>query len=120
MTTDKIQPQIQSFEVADGDTFGDILSKNRIRSGRKLKIGLFSIKEYRNALPDVILAGNIHPIKVMIEGTPDDVKAAVRYCFDTAASDGKFILVSGGAMAAGSKPENVDAFIESAYEITKY
>jgi len=55
MTTDKPQPQIQSFEVADGDTFGDILSANRIRSGRKLKIGLFSgaFFEFWRMFPDL-------------------------------------------------------------------
>lgn len=78
------------------------------------------IKEYRKALPDVILAGNIHPIKVMIEGTPDDVKEAIRYCFEAANQNQKFVLCTGGAISAGAKPENVDAFIESCYEIVKY
>ena len=34
--------ELQSFEVAEGDTFGDLLSKDRIRSGEKLKIGLLA------------------------------------------------------------------------------
>jgi len=33
---------LKSFEVADGDSFGDILSVDRIGSGRKLKIGVVS------------------------------------------------------------------------------
>ena len=31
---------LESFEVAKGDTFGDLLSRERIRSDEKLKIGL--------------------------------------------------------------------------------
>ncbi len=34
------QAHVQSFEVADGDTFGDLLSFDRIGRGKKLKIGL--------------------------------------------------------------------------------
>lgn len=78
------------------------------------------IKQVRKALPDIILAGNIHPIEVMMNGTPEDVKASVRYCFENAAKDGKFVLCTGGAIGYGAKPENVDAFLESAYEICKY
>ena len=78
------------------------------------------IKKFREALPDVILGGNIHPIKVMIEGTPQDVKSAAQYCFENANQDQKFILCTGGAISAGAKPENVDAFIECTSEIVKY
>jgi len=78
------------------------------------------IKAYRQALPNTILAGNIHPIKVMIEGTPDDVRAAAKYCFENANQDQKFVLCTGGAITAGAKPENVDAFIECAYKVVKY
>lgn len=34
--------KLESFEVAKGDTFGDLLSKDRIRSSKKLKIGLLA------------------------------------------------------------------------------
>ena len=34
--------ELESFEVAKGDTFGDLLSKDRIRSSEKLKIGLLT------------------------------------------------------------------------------
>jgi len=36
------QPLHQSFEVAEGDTFGDLLSTRREEAGGKLKIGLLS------------------------------------------------------------------------------
>jgi uroporphyrinogen decarboxylase len=78
------------------------------------------IKEFRKVLPDVILGGNIHPITVMVEGAPDDVKAASRYCFENANQNQKFVLCTGGAMSGHTKVENIDAFIEATYEIVKY
>lgn len=78
------------------------------------------IREFRAALPDVILGGNIHPIHVMIQGSPQDVKDAARHCFQNGRQRGRFVLCTGGAIGAGAKPENVDAFIEAAYEIVKY
>ncbi len=34
------QPEVKSFEVAEGDTFGDLLSSDRVEAGKPLKIGL--------------------------------------------------------------------------------
>jgi uroporphyrinogen-III decarboxylase len=56
----------------------------------------------------------------MIEGTPEDVKAAARYCFESAGENGKFVLCTGGSISMNAKPENVDAFLEANYEITRY
>ncbi len=78
------------------------------------------IKEYRKSMPDVILGGNIHPIVHMIEGSPEDVKAAAKYCFESANQNQRFVLCTGGAITAGAKPENVDAFLEATYEVTAY
>ena len=36
----KDQSQVKSFETADGDVFGDLLSTDRIDSNRPLLIGL--------------------------------------------------------------------------------
>jgi hypothetical protein len=80
----------------------------------------YDIKVFREALPDVVLGGNIHPIKVMNEGSPEDVKKAVGYCFSVAGTQGRFVLCTGGAIGAGAKPENIDALLEAAYEITRY
>lgn len=78
------------------------------------------IKLFRQALPDVILGGNIHPIYHMIEGSPEDVKQAARYCFESANQNQRFVLCTGGAITAGAKPENVDAFLEAVYEVARY
>lgn len=56
----------------------------------------------------------------MVAGTPEDVKNAVRHCFETAAGDGKFVLCTGGAMSGQTRPENIDTFFEAALEICKY
>ena len=36
----KTQSQVKSFETAEGDSFGDLLSADRIDSNKPLKIGL--------------------------------------------------------------------------------
>ena len=41
MTPKPVEQKVQSFEVADGDTFGDLLSAERIQTQKPLKIGLF-------------------------------------------------------------------------------
>jgi hypothetical protein len=78
------------------------------------------IVEFRKALPDTVLGGNVHPIHVMMHGTPSDVKKAIRHCFEVAGANGKFVLCSGGSMSENTKLENIDAFFESVYEICKY
>lgn len=78
------------------------------------------IKLYREGLPGVILAGNVAPIATMIHGTPQEVKEKIRYCFENGAQDGKFVLCTGGSISMDAKEENVDAFLESVYEICKY
>jgi L-arabinose isomerase len=49
------EKQIQSFEVAEGDTFGDLLSADRIHAAKGLKIGLFAsgFFEYWRMYPDL-------------------------------------------------------------------
>lgn len=78
------------------------------------------IGEFRKALPNTVLGGNIHPIHVMMHGTADDVRAAVKRCFETAGQNGKFVLCTGGSMSENTKPSNIDAFFEAAHDICKY
>ncbi len=35
--------ELQSFHVAEGDQFGDLVSRDRIRSSEGIKIGLISL-----------------------------------------------------------------------------
>ncbi len=48
-----VEDGLESFEAAKGDRFGDLLSKDRIRSGKRLKIGLFpgGLFEYWHMYP---------------------------------------------------------------------
>ncbi len=106
----------------DGDIHIDIIHKLG-ETGCDELMGFspnIDIAEFRKALPNTVLAGNIHPLKVMVAGTPEDVKNAARYCFETAAGDGKFVLCTGGAMSDQTRPENIDAFFQAAFEICKY
>ena len=124
--TGRIFEKYKGKVVCSLHTDGDILPRGIHKLG---ELGIdelmgFSpnvdIKLFREALPDVILGGNIAPISVMIHGTPDDVKKAARYCFETAGKNGKFVLCTGGAISMDAKEENVDAFLESVYEICRY
>ena len=47
---------LQSFEVADGDTFGDLLSADRIRSRQPIKVGMLSggFFEYWRMYPETL------------------------------------------------------------------
>jgi L-arabinose isomerase len=38
----KARSDVQSFEVAEGDSFGDLLSPGRVETGKRLKIGLLA------------------------------------------------------------------------------
>jgi L-arabinose isomerase len=51
-------PEVQSFETAQGDAFGDLLSRNRRRSHRPIKIGLLSgaFFEYWRMYPKTLKA----------------------------------------------------------------
>ena len=41
-TSRNAQPGVKSFEVAEGDSFGDLLSSDRVETGKGLKIGLLA------------------------------------------------------------------------------
>ena len=47
---------LQSFEVAEGDTFGDLLSADRIRSRQPIKVGLLAggFFEYWRMYPETL------------------------------------------------------------------
>ncbi|NLN15838.1 MAG: hypothetical protein GX182_00790 [Firmicutes bacterium] len=60
------------------------------------------------------LLGNLHPLRVLLEGTPDQVAAKAKECIDSLASGGGYILSSGGGLAPGTPLENVEAMISTA------
>ena len=64
------------------------------------------------------ISGNV-PSSIMNTGTADEVKAYCRKLIETCAPGGGYIL-TGGATATESKPENFRAFMEAAKEYGMY
>ena len=66
--------------------------------------------------PEIDLAGNVHPIDVMVFGAPDDVLRESKRCIEVAGKDGHFVLCPGGGVGAGTRLENIDALIQASLE----
>jgi len=62
----------------------------------------------------VALIGNIHPLKVLLKGTPESVKAECERLISVGAPGGGYALSSGGGIPRGTPEENVWAMIEAA------
>ena len=62
---------------------------------------------------DVVLMGNINPSDPMCLGTPEDVRAKAKEIIEGTRGCG-IILSSGCALGANTKPENMQALVESA------
>ncbi|MGI6559572.1 MAG: uroporphyrinogen decarboxylase family protein [Limnochordia bacterium] len=60
------------------------------------------------------LLGNLHPLRVLLEGTPDQVNAKAKECIASLAPGGGFVLCSGGGLAPGTPLDNVAAMITAA------
>jgi uroporphyrinogen decarboxylase len=62
----------------------------------------------------VALMGNVAPLDLGVRGTPEQVYAAAIQCLDRAAPGGGLILSFGGGVSPGTRPENIDAFLQAA------
>jgi len=60
------------------------------------------------------LAGNVDPVHVLLQGTPDDVEAASRDCLEKAARGGGFVLMPGCDIPPTVPEENLRAFFRTA------
>ena len=60
------------------------------------------------------LLGNLHPLRVLLEGTPAQVTAKAKECIKNLATGGGYVLCSGGGLAPGTSLENVEAMISAA------
>lgn len=66
------------------------------------------LAEAREAMgPSQVLLGNIHPVRVLRDGTPDDVTSAIEECYNAAAP--RYIVGAGCEIPRGTPPENVQA-----------
>jgi uroporphyrinogen decarboxylase len=60
--------------------------------------------------PDICLMGNVPPLDVLTQGTPEDVRAAAKECLKL----GKGLLLSaGGGTSPGTPAQNISALIEA-------
>jgi uroporphyrinogen decarboxylase len=67
-----------------------------------------------------VLKGNLSTTGVMLRGTPDDVRAAVRNCIDAAAEGGGYILSTGDQLSRNTPEANMRAMVETAREYGRY
>jgi len=61
-------------------------------------------------------AGNVDPVAIMLQGTPDDVRNASKKVIETAGTDGGFVLMPGCDIPPTVPYENIQAFINTARE----
>jgi uroporphyrinogen-III decarboxylase len=64
--------------------------------------------------PQQVLLGNIHPVQVVRDGTPDDVMRTLDECYRAAAPN--YIVGAGCEIPRGTPHENVRAMIRFARE----
>jgi uroporphyrinogen decarboxylase len=67
----------------------------------------------------VCLLGNIAPLTILREGTPEEVKAECKRIVELAKHDGGFILSMGSGTARGTPSENIDAMQAAVAEYGK-
>ncbi|MFB0561502.1 MAG: uroporphyrinogen decarboxylase family protein [Candidatus Lokiarchaeia archaeon] len=68
----------------------------------------------------VVLVGNIDPVKVMLEGTQEDVKQACKECIRQAAAGGMYMLATGCEVPPETPLENLRALMDAGREYGKY
>jgi uroporphyrinogen decarboxylase len=68
------------------------------------------IAEAQAAMPGKVLLGNVPPLQVMAQGSPDAVGEAGLACI-RAAGNRNLILSAGGGVSPGTPPANIDALV---------
>jgi len=71
------------------------------------------IADMRSAMPAHVLMGNVPPLAVMVEGTPEQVGEWARECIEKTGGRG-LILSAGGGASPGMPAESVDALVNAA------
>ncbi len=62
----------------------------------------------------ICFAGNVDPVKIMLQGTPDDVERTCRHIIEIAGTDGGFVLMPGCDIPPTVPYENIQRFIQVA------
>jgi len=66
------------------------------------------------------IMGNVHPIDVVWNGTPNAVMAASKVCIDKAAKGGRYILSTGCEIPRDAPVENIHAMLLAAEKYGRY
>ncbi len=75
---------------------------------------MVSIDEARKAMgPDQVLLGNIDPVRVLRDGTPESIREALAQCHRSAGE--RYIVGAGCEVPRGTPAENLRAMIEYAH-----
>lgn len=62
------------------------------------------------------IAGNVDPVFVLNQGTPDEVRSAAQECIEEAAAGGGYVLLPGCDIPPSISQENIDAYISVAHQ----
>jgi uroporphyrinogen decarboxylase len=63
--------------------------------------------------PDICLMGNVPPLDVLVNGGPEDVRAAAKDCIKKHPQAG-LLLSAGGGTSPGTPGENIRALVDAA------
>ena len=84
-------------------------------------MGDCNLRELKKLYGDkLVLKGNIHTTKVMIDGSVQYVVKACKKAIDDASEGGKFILSTGDQCVRDTPDENILAMIETARTYGRY
>jgi uroporphyrinogen decarboxylase len=84
-------------------------------------MGDCDLKELKKLYGDkIVLKGNLHTIKIMLNGSVNDVIEASKKAIDDAAEGGGFILSTGDQCGRDTPDENIFAMVETARTYGKY
>jgi uroporphyrinogen decarboxylase len=81
-------------------------------------VDLAQVKEMMGA--EVCIKGNLDPVRVLLNGTPESISAAVRECIQIGGQGGGFILSPGCEVPRDTPPENFEAFVQAAKMYGRY
>jgi uroporphyrinogen decarboxylase len=76
---------------------------------------MMNFKELKDTIPEeVILIGNLDPVKVFLQSTPQEVTRATKNLIETMKDANNFILSSGCDIPLNTPLENIEAFMKAA------
>lgn len=72
------------------------------------------ISEAKRTIGDkVCLMGNLHPVNLLLKGTPQQILQECKRCIKIGAPGGGYLLSTAGGLAPGTPKENVETMVKS-------